>query len=97
MERGPNFMGERKDAKRLHDLIDELEAKYPMVRLRAIEGGSHVPAEVNYRVAHTSQQLAWIEGMATKDPARLAVAFERLSTVKEGFRSFEAAERKAKL
>jgi len=163
MDRGPNFMGEPKDGKRLHDLIEELkqvfkinatflyghsngsffalyyageypaevqgvlahasgvwnwtklapeghaqaivlmhgtndpvvpfgqsvggyeayvEARYPMVRLRAIEGGSHVPAEVNYKVPHTSQQLAWIEGMTTKDPARLAVAFETLSNVK---------------
>jgi predicted esterase len=59
-----------------------VEAKYPMVRLRAIEGGSHVPAELNYKVPHTSQQLAWIEGMTTGDPARLAAAFEALSDVK---------------
>jgi len=163
MERGPNFMGEPKDAKRLHALVEEmkqafkinatflyghsngsffalyyageypaevqgvlahasgvwtwtklaeaghhqaivlmhgtrdpvvpfgqsvggyeayLEAKYPLVRLRAIEGGSHVPAEVNYRVPHTSQQLAWIEGMTTQDAARLAVAFETLANPK---------------
>jgi predicted esterase len=163
MQRGPNFMGEPKDAKRLHDLIGEwkqrfkvnavflyghsngsffalyyageypaevqgvlahasgawnwtrmgpeghhqaivlmhgtrdpvvpfgqsagsydvyVEAKYPMVRLRALEGGNHMPAELNYRVPHTSQQLAWIEGMTTQDPTRLAVAFETLADVK---------------
>jgi len=59
-----------------------VEAKYPMVRLRTIEGGNHWPAEANYRIPYPTQELAWIEGMTTKDPARLAVAFETLSNVK---------------
>lgn len=59
-----------------------LEAKYPMVRLRAIEGGNHWPAEHNYKVPYPTQQLAWIEGMTTKDPARLAVAFDTLASPK---------------
>jgi predicted esterase len=58
------------------------EAKYPMVRLRAIEGGNHWPAEHNYEIPHPTQQLAWIEGMTTKDPERLAVAFATLAEVK---------------
>jgi predicted esterase len=59
-----------------------VEAKYPMVRLRAIEGGNHWPAELNYKVPYPTQELAWIEGMTTKDPERLAVAFETLANVK---------------
>jgi poly(3-hydroxybutyrate) depolymerase len=59
-----------------------VEAKYPMVRLRTIEGGNHWPAELNYKVPYPTQELAWIEGMTTKDPARLAAAFETLSSVK---------------
>lgn len=59
-----------------------VEAKYPMVRLRAIERGNHWPAELNYKIPYPTQQLAWIEGMTTKDPARLAVAFETLANVK---------------
>ncbi len=59
-----------------------VEAKYPMVRLRAIEGGNHWPAEHNYKVPYPTQELAWIEGMTTKDQARLAVAFDTLANVK---------------
>lgn len=59
-----------------------VEAKYPMVRLRAIEGGNHWPAEHNYKIPYPTQELAWIEGRTTKDPERLAVAFETLSNVK---------------
>ncbi|MCK6459603.1 MAG: hypothetical protein L6Q95_06870 [Planctomycetes bacterium] len=55
------------------------EAKYPMVRLRAIEGGNHWPAEHNYKIPYPTQELAWIEGMTTKDPARLAAAFDTLA------------------
>jgi predicted esterase len=59
-----------------------LDAKYPMVRLRAIEGGNHWPAEHNYKIPYPTQELAWIEGMTTRDPARLAAAFDTLAEVK---------------
>jgi pimeloyl-ACP methyl ester carboxylesterase len=55
------------------------EAKYPRVRLRSLEGWNHWPAEHNGAVPHTSQQLAWVEGMTTKDPARLAACFDLLA------------------
>jgi predicted esterase len=58
------------------------DAKYPLVRLRPIEGGNHWPAEVNYKVPYPTQQLAWIEGMTTRDPERLAIAFETLATAR---------------
>ena len=58
-----------------------VDAKYPMVRLRSLEGWNHWPAEHNGNVPHTSQQLAWVEGMTTKDPARLAASFDVLATV----------------
>ena len=48
------------------------KAKYPMVRLRSLEGWNHWPAEHNSKTPHTSQQLAWCEGMTTVDPERLA-------------------------
>jgi len=47
------------------------EKKYPMVRLRSLEGWNHWPAEHNGKIPHTSQQLAWVEGMATDDPERM--------------------------
>jgi predicted esterase len=59
------------------------QAGYPMVRLRSLEGWNHWPAEVNGPVEHTSQQLAWVEGMTTKDPERLAVCFAKLAEVKK--------------
>lgn len=57
------------------------KAGYPTVRLRSLEGWNHWPAEHNGAVPHTSQQLAWVEGMTTDDPARLAVCFGTLETV----------------
>lgn len=50
---------------------------YPMVRLRSLEGWNHWPSEHNLNmdrqaVPHTSQQLAWVEGMTTQRPDRLA-------------------------
>ena len=60
------------------------KAKYPTVRLRSLEGWNHWPAEHNlnmYRqaVPHTSQQLAWVEGMTTEDGERLTWCFEFLA------------------
>jgi predicted esterase len=52
---------------------------YPMVRLRSLEGWNHWPAEHNGDVPHTSQQLAWVEGMTTKDPDRLSICFDLLA------------------
>jgi predicted esterase len=54
------------------------EAAYPTVRLRSLEFWNHWPAEHNGSVPHTSQQLAWVEGMSTQDPDRLRACFERL-------------------
>lgn len=54
------------------------EAGYPTVRLRSLEFWNHWPAEHNGSVPHTSQQLAWVEGMSTTDPERLRVCLERL-------------------
>lgn len=55
------------------------EKGFPMVRLRALEGWNHWPAENNGPIAHASQQLAWIEGMTSTDPARLAEAYKVLA------------------
>ncbi len=49
------------------------DLKYPMVRLRSLDGWNHWPAR-----QHTAQQLAWCEAMTTNDPERLAAAFEEL-------------------
>lgn len=57
------------------------EANYPTVRLRSLEGWNHWPAELNGPVPHTSQQLAWVEGMTTTDADRLNVSFDLLSDV----------------
>lgn len=54
------------------------EQKYPMVRLRSLEGWNHWPAE-----GHAAQQLAWCEAMTTEDPLRIEAAFEELDSVKE--------------
>lgn len=58
------------------------EKKYPMVRLRSLEGWNHWPSEENFGVhgqviRHTSQQLAWCEGMTSTDADRVeeALAF----------------------
>ena len=58
------------------------EASYPLLRLRSLEGWNHWPAEHNGDVPHTSQQLAWVEGMTTKDPDRLAACFDVLADPK---------------
>jgi predicted esterase len=137
---GFNFLGEKKDAKRLKALLDELKkkfkvratylyghsqgsffalyfageypedvqgvlmhgtqdpvvpygqsvggydsyskAKYPIVRLRSLENCNHWPAEHNGPVPHTSQQLAWVEGMTTNDPERIRACFEVLASGK---------------
>lgn len=57
------------------------DAGYPTLRLRSLEGWNHWPAELNGPVPHTSQQLAWVEGMTTDDPERLKVSFDLLSDV----------------
>lgn len=61
------------------------EAGYPMVRLRALEGWNHWPAEHNAAggTPHTSQQLAWVEGMTTSDPGRLEACLAVLTDVKD--------------
>ena len=59
------------------------EAKYPIVRLRSLEWWNHWPAEHNGPVPHTSQQLAWVEGMTTEDPERLEACWEVLGDVKD--------------
>ncbi len=51
------------------------ERKYPLLRLRSLEWWNHWPAEHNGPVPHTSQQLAWVEGMTTDDIDRLAVCW----------------------
>lgn len=55
------------------------KANYPTLKLRSLEGWNHWPAELNGVVPHTSQQLAWVEGMTTADPDRLRVSFEKLA------------------
>lgn len=62
------------------------DAGYPLVRLRALQGWNHWPAEVNGGIGgsvvpHTSQQLAWVEGMTSDDPARVAACFDFLADV----------------
>ncbi len=54
---------------------------YPTVRLRSLEGWNHWPSEHNFNqhgqaVPHTSHQLAWVEGMTTKDPERMTWCFD---------------------
>ena len=66
-------------------------AKYPMVRLRSLEGWNHWPAEHNGPVPHTSQQIAWCEGMTTDDPARMEACFDFLATCKNKQRTDYAA------
>ena len=59
-----------------------VDAKYPHVRLRSLEWWNHWPAEHNGPVPHTSQQLAWVEGMSTTDPERLDACWDVLGRVK---------------
>ena len=54
------------------------DMKYPMARLRSLDGWNHWPTQ-----EQTSQQLAWCEGMTTASPERLAAAFDELDGVKE--------------
>jgi poly(3-hydroxybutyrate) depolymerase len=64
------------------------EAKYPMARLRSLEGWNHWPHQ-----DQTAQQLAWCEGMTSSDPARVAASFDFLEQAKDesGFdRDFSA-------
>lgn len=67
------------------------EAKYPKVRLRSLENWNHWPAEHNGDIRHTSQQIAWCEGMTTGDPERLAVAFNFIADCKVKERTDYAA------
>lgn len=60
------------------------KAKYPKLRLRSLEGWNHWPSEHNFNhlgqaVPHTSQQLAWVEGMTTDRAARLEWCFDFLA------------------
>lgn len=61
------------------------EAGYPNARLYPLEGWNHWPAEHNAAggTPHTSQELAWVEGMTTKDADRLAACLEVLADVKD--------------
>jgi hypothetical protein len=54
-----------------------------MARLYSLEGWNHWPAEVNSDTPHTSQELAWVEGMTTKDAERLDVCLGVLADVKD--------------
>lgn len=54
------------------------DAKYPLVRLRSLEGWNHWPNQYQ-----TEQQLAWVEGMTTTDVQAIEAAFETLDGMKE--------------
>lgn len=56
---------------------------YPNVRLRALEGWNHMPAEHNGAIPHASQQLAWIEAMTSDDLPRLTTAYATLAKPKD--------------
>ena len=62
-----------------------VEAGYPAARLYSLEGWNHWPAEHNSAggTPHTSQELAWVEGMSTKDAERLDACLEVLADVKD--------------
>lgn len=62
-----------------------LEAGYPMARLYPLEWWNHWPAEENAGggTHHTSQELAWAEGMTTKDAERLGACLDALADVKD--------------
>ena len=70
-----------------------VDAKYPMVRLCSLEGWNHWPAEHNGPVPHTSQELAWCEGMTSDDAARLEACLDFLSEAKSKERHDYAALR----
>jgi predicted esterase len=61
------------------------DAGYPMVRMVPLEGWNHWPAEHNAAggTTHTSLQLAWVEGMTTKDARRLEACLDVLADVKD--------------
>lgn len=73
-----------------------VDKKYPMIRLRSLEGWNHWPSEENLGVhgdviRHTSQQLAWCEGMTSENPKRVESALDFLTTVKSKERHDYAA------
>lgn len=55
------------------------DAKYPMARLRSLQGWNHWP-----NALQTGQELAWCEGMTTSDPARLTASLDALEAVPAG-------------
>lgn len=59
------------------------KARYPILRMRSLEGWNHWPAEHNGPVPHTSQQLAWCDAMTGTDPARLERSLDVLADVKD--------------
>ncbi len=60
-----------------------VEAGYPTIRLYSLEWWNHWPAEHNSDTPHTSQELAWVEGMTTKDADRLAASLDVMAEVKD--------------
>lgn len=50
------------------------KAKYPMARLRSLDGWNHWPTQLQ-----TEQQLAWCEAMTTNEAGRIAACFEALA------------------
>ncbi len=55
------------------------KARYPLLRLRSLEGWNHWPAEHNGAVPHTSQQLAWCDAVTATDPNRVERALDLLA------------------
>jgi hypothetical protein len=55
-----------------------VEAKYPLARLRSLDGWNHWPTQ-----PQTEQQLAWCEGMTTADAGRLEAALTTLARAKD--------------
>jgi poly(3-hydroxybutyrate) depolymerase len=55
------------------------EAKFPMARLRSLEGWNHWPAQ-----QQTGQELAWCEGMTSADPARVEASLAAIEAVELG-------------
>ena len=62
-----------------------VDAGYPMARLYPLEWWNHWPAELNSAggTPHTSQELAWVEGMTTKSPDRLEACLDVMADVKD--------------
>ena len=62
-----------------------VDAHYPIARLYPLEWWNHWPAEHNSAggTPHTSQELAWVEGMSTKDADRLDACLDMLCDVKD--------------